>query len=161
MVEEGEAHDTAGCLIIAGDEVLAVKRTKPPGVGLYANLGGHVEAGEHPYETAIREAREEAGITLPIFPSFRKQLEKKEFVLLPRPAAELAYRVEKGKEPPHYHVSHIYTFRISKEKVRQEKSPDRSGHVGWVKISSLNEKNCFPPTLFLLRNLKHGNDAKR
>ena len=155
MVKEGETHDTAGCLILAGKEALLVKREKPPAVGLWATLGGHVEKGELPYQAALREAYEEAGIDLGKVPDFAKQADKKGFIYLPHSAAEFIYPVEKSKKGPrHYHVSHVFLFRVKKQALKQELGDDRSGHVEWVPLSSLNEKNCFPVAFFLLRKLK-------
>lgn len=130
-----------------------VKRVKPPGIGLWAWLGGHIKKGEQPHQAAIREAEEEAGIKLSELPDFRSQADKHGFIQLPQPAIELMFPVEGGKDPRHYHDSHVYLFRVKKQESRQEVGDDRSGHVEWVPLASLNEKNCFPPTLFLLKQL--------
>ena len=46
-------------LIRKGDRILLEKRDKDPGKGAWKAPGGHMEFGETPYETAIREAEEE------------------------------------------------------------------------------------------------------
>ena len=45
---------------------LLLKRRKQPNFGLWSGIGGKLEmdTGESPFECAIREAREEAGLTL-------------------------------------------------------------------------------------------------
>lgn len=44
------------------DHVLLMYRNKEPNYGLWVAPGGKVEAGESPYECAIRELREETGL---------------------------------------------------------------------------------------------------
>lgn len=53
------------CILRAGDEMLLLQRSKEPLRGMYVPVGGHVEPFEAPREAAIREVREEAGVTLP------------------------------------------------------------------------------------------------
>ena len=53
-----------GAIIIEGDRVLLVKRAHPPIQGQWSIPGGVLEVGEMVREAAIREAREETGITV-------------------------------------------------------------------------------------------------
>ena len=48
------------------DRVLLLHRNKKPNQGLWSSIGGKLEMalGESPFETAIREVREEAGFTI-------------------------------------------------------------------------------------------------
>jgi 8-oxo-dGTP diphosphatase len=46
------------------EEVLLMRRSKEPNLGLWVAPGGKVEAGEAPYETARREMREETGLSV-------------------------------------------------------------------------------------------------
>ena len=50
--------------VIRGDRVLVVRRARPPAAGVYTMPGGVVEAGETLFEAAIREVREETGVTI-------------------------------------------------------------------------------------------------
>jgi 8-oxo-dGTP diphosphatase len=45
-----------------GDEVLLMHRRQEPNAGLWVAPGGKVEAGESPYETALREFAGETGL---------------------------------------------------------------------------------------------------
>src|SRR3954462_567246 len=53
-----------GSIIIEGDRVLLVKRAHPPIQGQWSIPGGVLEVGEMVREAAVREAREETGLTV-------------------------------------------------------------------------------------------------
>lgn len=52
------------CLIRNGDNILLLNRQKPPEMGMWNGVGGKIEPGETPLESAIRETFEETGIRL-------------------------------------------------------------------------------------------------
>ncbi|HZU67690.1 MAG TPA: NUDIX domain-containing protein [Ktedonobacteraceae bacterium] len=51
-------------LISNGDRVLLERRSKDPMKGAWKAPGGHMEFGETPEQTAMREVQEELGVTL-------------------------------------------------------------------------------------------------
>ncbi|UFN50716.1 NUDIX hydrolase [Roseomonas sp. OT10] len=51
-----------GCIVFRGEEVLLVRRGKPPRMGEWSIPGGAQELGETAEDTARRELREEAGV---------------------------------------------------------------------------------------------------
>ncbi|MBW1743354.1 MAG: NUDIX hydrolase [Deltaproteobacteria bacterium] len=53
-----------GAIVIKDNRVLLVKRSKPPGEGLWAIPGGRVELGETLQQAAEREIMEETGLTI-------------------------------------------------------------------------------------------------
>ncbi len=53
-----------GAIVIKDGKVLLVKRGIPPGKGLWAIPGGHIELGEILQETAEREILEETGVVV-------------------------------------------------------------------------------------------------
>jgi 8-oxo-dGTP pyrophosphatase MutT (NUDIX family) len=71
LLEEGEeafsrahfapGHITASCYIIDGEERLLLHHHRR--LGRWLQMGGHVEAGELPSSAALREGREESGLS--------------------------------------------------------------------------------------------------
>jgi ADP-ribose pyrophosphatase YjhB (NUDIX family) len=55
-----------GVIVFKGEDVLLVRRGKPPRVGEWSIPGGAQELGETVRETAIREVQEETGLEISI-----------------------------------------------------------------------------------------------
>ena len=51
-----------GIILLRGDDVLLIRRGKPPGMGQWSLPGGKQELGETAEEAARRELREETGL---------------------------------------------------------------------------------------------------
>lgn len=51
-----------GVVCIRGDEVLLIRRGKPPRSGEWSLPGGRIEPGERVVDAALRELREETGV---------------------------------------------------------------------------------------------------
>ena len=52
-----------GVVCLRGDEVLLIRRGRPPREGEWSLPGGRVEPGERLYAAALRELHEEAGVS--------------------------------------------------------------------------------------------------
>lgn len=60
---EKKPIDCVGVICFRGEEVLLIKRGKPPREGDWSLPGGRIEKGETEAEAALRELKEETGIT--------------------------------------------------------------------------------------------------
>jgi 8-oxo-dGTP diphosphatase len=58
------AAPCADVTVLDGDRVLLVERAVPPDSGAWTIPGGHLEFEEEPREGAVRELREEAGLSV-------------------------------------------------------------------------------------------------
>ena len=58
------ARPTANLIIVAGAQFLSVRRAIEPRAGRWELPGGFCDGWEHPADAAIREAREELGVTV-------------------------------------------------------------------------------------------------
>lgn len=57
------APNAASVALIDRDRVLLIQRARRPYFGMWSLPGGRLEAGETPEEAAMREVREEVGLT--------------------------------------------------------------------------------------------------
>ncbi len=53
-----------GIIIIKGEKVLLLKRKNVHGAGSWSTPGGHLESGESLEKCAIREVKEETGVSI-------------------------------------------------------------------------------------------------
>ena len=50
------------CFVKKGNKILMINRNKPPFMGMWNAVGGHIEKDETPEQCAVREIYEESGI---------------------------------------------------------------------------------------------------
>lgn len=56
----------AGCVVFRGEDVLLIRRAKPPLQGQWSLPGGRIERGERAADAAVREVREETGCSIAV-----------------------------------------------------------------------------------------------
>lgn len=56
----------AGCVVFRGEDVLLIRRARPPLAGQWSLPGGRIERGERAEDAAAREVREETGCEIGI-----------------------------------------------------------------------------------------------
>jgi len=125
---------TAGVYIVAriNDEA-KVFLHKHKKWNFWLEVGGHVESHENPVETALREAKEEAGIDVTLYNPKRTLISRANVVEIIPPAAILEELLPaRGKDPEHVHIDCIY-FGITHEpeKVRMQEE------FGWFSLLEL------------------------
>lgn len=66
MKEEPQIHIGVGAVVFRGDDILVIKRGKPPFEGQWSIPGGGLEYGEALQDAVIREVREETGLEIEV-----------------------------------------------------------------------------------------------
>ena len=122
-------------LVIQGSKILLAKRKGSHGEGMWGSAGGHVEFGEKPSETVVREAKEELGI----------ELTNVKFLCCTDAYMKDTHYIDIG-----------FSAEISKG--NPEIQPDETGkieEVKWFDLSDLPEP-MFPPVKIYLEAFKTG-----
>jgi len=133
MAEQPKEQTKVGVSVLVrnGDQVLLEKREHTHGEGTWGPPSGHIDFGEKPEETAIRESLEETGVTI----------------------SEVKFRAITNdvfeKEHKHYITIWMDATYVSGDP--QVKAPEEESEVGWFHWRAL------PHPLFLpLANLIEG-----
>lgn len=66
MTKTNRPLAVAGAIVWRGDDVLLIRRGKPPREGEWSIPGGHIEWGETTIEAVLREVREETGCAIDV-----------------------------------------------------------------------------------------------
>lgn len=118
-----------GVVVWRGEELLIIRRGKPPGQGQWGIIGGAQEVGETFFECARREAFEEAGIIIEPF----------EIIT----AIDGITRDATGKVQYHYSIVEVNARWISGE---ARPASDITG-VKWVTLPQLRAMNVWSEML--------------
>lgn len=126
-----------GAIVIRDGRVLLVKRSKPPGEGLWAIPGGRVELGETLQQAAEREIMEETGLTIqtkhPVY------------------TFEVIEPDDTGRPRFHYVIVDLIA-----EYVKGEINPsDDASEAGWITPQELERLPVSQTTREVLTNVLH------
>lgn len=129
---------TADAVVIQSGHILLVERGHAPGRGLLALPGGFVEEGERIRDAAIRELREETGISdgkgqIPpaMLASFIEDSRSRVF---DAPTRSLRGRI----------ITHAFLFRLpERRKLFRVKGADDAAHANWYRIGDLTPQMLF------------------
>ncbi|MBI2017519.1 NUDIX domain-containing protein [Candidatus Daviesbacteria bacterium] len=84
--------------------------------GIWIGIGGHIEEGENPYQTVLREVKEETNLDIKII-SYEKLIKIKGVKQFPSPVAILEETIpDHSSEPSHIHIDCIYLAFCKKPK---------------------------------------------
>lgn len=117
----------------SGDQVLLVRRARPPMASIWSLPGGVVEIGERLDEAAVREVREETGLHVEIIDAIDK--------------AEVIRRDEHGEVERHYVIVVFAGRRLS----GQLQAGDDADAVRWVDLSEIANYEVTPDTARIVR----------
>jgi bifunctional NMN adenylyltransferase/nudix hydrolase len=129
---------TADAVVIQSGHILLIERGRIPGKGLLAVPGGFVDPGERIRDAAIRELREETGISdgkgqIPpaMLASF---IEDSRTSVFDAPNRSLRGRV----------ITHAYLFRLpERRKLFTVKGGDDAAHANWYRLGDLSPEMFF------------------
>lgn len=122
-----------GGIVLAGDQVLLVKRGAPPSQGLWSLPGGAVRVGEGLKEACAREVMEETGIAVAVGPLVE--------------VFERVLRDGQGRVEYHY-VLHDYLCHALPDKPR---AGDDAAEARWVALADLDKAGLTPDTDRVIR----------
>lgn len=111
-----EKHFTATIYLVAvvnGDvKVLLHKHKK---MAIWIGVGGHVERDENPFETVLRETKEETGFTPTLIPRLRQPFIASYVTLLPTPHFIFQFKISAYRnEPSHFHIDLVFIGTIKR-----------------------------------------------
>lgn len=119
------------CFITNGDDVLLMKRAETKRIfpGRYNGIGGHIEHDEDPYTSALREIKEETGLTI-------------DSLIL-----RGLYNIDAGQEVG------ITLFIFTGESTSRDVIASEEGSLHWVPIASVGHLPLVEDIPFLLPRL--------
>ncbi|MBI2129811.1 NUDIX hydrolase [Candidatus Woesearchaeota archaeon] len=118
-------------VLVIDNEVLLIKRVKPPYMGYWAMVGGKLEFGEHVEEAAVREFYEETGI-------------KTEFESIAGIASEIVY--SKNEKTGHFLIFVCRVKSGNKNFIETEE-----GNLKWFDLNNLDKEKIVPSDILMIQ----------
>jgi 8-oxo-dGTP pyrophosphatase MutT (NUDIX family) len=139
-------HDTVTAYIFSPDftRILMVKkrfssRLMPP--------GGHVEKGEAFIDAAFREVYEETGVEptgLTKIHFDRRLPDGHPDYTVSAPTQDEEFVVTERVNDRHYHIDHIYCFRLSCDALPKPPRSIEIARVEWLAVSDIRREDFYP-----------------
>ena len=126
---KGEKHFCSSVWIITSTtpkKILLIHHKK---LEKWLQPGGHIEKFENPVQTAIREIKEETGLSIE---SLRKGIKviDNEGTFIPVPKFIMEQTIPKAdNQPMHYHIDIQYVVKLPEQKLLINKKESRN--IGW------------------------------
>lgn len=115
---------TVDAVVRVADQVLLIRRGRPPGKGLLAVPGGFIEQRETAYQSAVRELQEETGFEL--LPSEMRHALKAQRVF------DHPDRSQRGRV-----ITHAFYFDFGERMLPEIAGSDDAAEARWVGIAEL------------------------
>ncbi len=128
----------AGCLVVNGGRLLLLKHKK---LGVWLPPGGHMEEGEFPYETAIRETKEETGLDVRLVDSgsITHMDSKARSIEMP---FTISYEDVPYKDGSHIHFNMMYLAEAGDDKTNA--NADEATDIRWFTAEELKAIETYP-----------------
>lgn len=143
--------------MIKGGKVLLLWHEK---LGIWLYPGGHTEENETPYQTAIRETKEETGMRIKIVNTDGGELMKsKEASELQRPFKILLEDVP-YKTGHHVHFDMVYLGRPANKREEENLGKGESKRFKWFAKSEIEDLNTFENVKWVLNKALNNRHAE-
>jgi 8-oxo-dGTP diphosphatase len=123
-------------VVMAGDQVLLVKRGRAPAKGIWSIPGGAVETGETLHEALVREIMEETGVEIQV-----------------GPLVEIVERIlpdEEGRVEYHYVILDYLCFAYP----QAPRAGSDAAEAVWVPFEDLSQAGLTPDTEAVVRRAR-------
>lgn len=117
---------TVDAVVLAAGHVLLIQRGDFPGKGLWALPGGFLEQHERLLQGALRELREETGLTVPA-----SSLEE---ALVDVRVFDHPDRSQRGRT-----ITHVHFFNLNMQHLPDIEAADDAAQARWIPIETLTE----------------------
>lgn len=117
-----------GVVVVRGDKILLIRRTKPPKANGWSIPGGMQELGETTEQAAVRELFEETSITM----------EKPQFI-------DIVNYIDRDRDEriKHHYILIDYAANYRSGSLR---AGDDAGEARWVPMDQLSQYDLWPET---------------
>ncbi len=142
-------HFTATAYIVSKVEgELKVLLHKHKKLNIWIAIGGHVE-GENPYQTVLREVKEETNLDIKVISEDKKLLKIKDVEQIFAPTVIIEETIPAYRdEPPHIHIDCIYiTFCKKPKKLKID------AEFAWVSKKDVKKMKLGKEVIYLLNKL--------
>ncbi len=137
---------TTAAIVFDRDKILLIKRTKEPWAGLWHFPGGHVDEGEIPQDSVIREIKEETGLDAEIIGD---EVVEGNFKRLKNPIGMFFYPVL-----DHFHLSFLFHCKVHGKEIKPDENLPFEGVVEWVNPERVE---ISPYVMIVLKGMKFWN----
>ena len=152
----GEKHYTSTVYVVTEQQPRKVLLIHHKKLNKWMPPGGHQEETENPYETAIRETREETGIDINGYLPKPVPIDDRA-LSLPIPQYIFEEKIDPhGNQVEHYHLDMVYVVYLPHQHVSHQE--DESHSVGWFMREEVEKLPIFENVLMLIRSILDLND---
>jgi len=122
---------TAEVFIVNQGKVLLRKHDK---YKIWLSVGGHIELDEDPNQAAVREAKEEVGLDIQLYPTANRDQTEGYTILVP-PVFMNRHRISET----HEHVTLVYFATTKQTTIKQPTTAEKVDECQWLTASQVKE----------------------